>query len=140
MPSIEVALSDSLADEIERIVREGWYPSPEAVVEAALADFVERRTFLGDTPRLLLRFAADALEQSRPEVALRFIDRGLARLTEAELFDRALYQQMTELRVQLLLILGREPDALLTLEQAREKLPNSPGLMRWIERLAPGGQ
>jgi hypothetical protein len=37
--------------------------------------------------------------------------------------------------VQVLLVVGREADALATAEEAQEKLPNNPAIARWIERL-----
>lgn len=139
MPRIEADIPPQLAREIDRIIRDGWYGDSAEVVEAALAAFVEGRTFLGDSPRMLLRFAADALNESRPEVALRFADRGISRLLETERYDRNLYQQLIELRIQLLLIVGRQSDALATIEEARERLPNNPGIQRWAERLANSG-
>lgn len=140
MARFEVDVPPQIAREIERIVRDGWYPDAAAVIQAALAGFVDGRTFLGDSPRMLLRFGADALNESRPDVALRFVDRGISRLTETETFDRGLYQQLIELRIQLLLIVGRERDALQTIDEARELLPNNPGIKRWAERLAGSGE
>jgi hypothetical protein len=49
--------------------------------------------------------------------------------------DFTLYQSLVELRVQILLILGRESDALTTLEEAREKMPNNPSIAKWIEKV-----
>lgn len=138
MPRIETEITPELAREVDRIVRDGWYPDASEILRIALAQFVEGRTFLGDSPRMLVRFAADALNESRPEVALRFAERGISRLEEFETFDRGLYQQLIELRVQVLLVLGREPDAIAALEEAKEMLPNNPGVLRWIERLKPG--
>lgn len=138
MPRVETEISRELAREIDRIVRDGWYPDAGEVVRVALAQFVEGRSFLGDSPRMLLRFAADALNESRPAVALRFAERGLFRLQEFETLDRTLYQQLIELRVQLLLILGRTEDALAALHEAAELLPNNPGVQRWLARLSAG--
>lgn len=138
MPRIETEITPELARELDRIVRDGWYPDSGEVLRVALAHFVEGRSFLGDSPRMLLRFAADASNESRPEVALKFAERGLSRLQEFETLDRALYQQLIELRVQLLLVLGRSDDAIAALEEARELLPNNPGVLRWIERLNSG--
>lgn len=135
MPKIEAEIPASLARELDRIVRDGWYGDQEDIVRVALETFVEGRTFLGDSPRMLLRFAADALNESQPQVALRFAERGLARLTETDRYDRALYQQFVELQIQLLLIVGRQPDAVLMVEEARSRLPNNPGIQRWAARL-----
>ena len=49
--------------------------------------------------------------------------------------DFALYQAVIELRVQIFLILGHENDALASLEEAREVLPNNPSIAKWIEKL-----
>jgi len=37
--------------------------------------------------------------------------------------------------VQILLVLGRDSDALTTLEEAREKMPNNPTIAKWIEKV-----
>ena len=84
---------------------------------------------------MLHRFAADALNDSKPEVALKFVDRAASLLELQPLTDFTLYQSLVELRVQILLVLGREAEALRSLEAAREKLPNNPTIARWIERL-----
>ena len=52
--------------------------------------------------------------------------------------DFTLYQSLVELRVQILLVLGRESDAMAALEEAREMLPNNPAIAKWIERLNRG--
>ena len=44
-------------------------------------------------------------------------------------------QALVELRVQVLLVLGRDRDALAALEEAREQLPNNPSIAKWIEKL-----
>jgi hypothetical protein len=49
--------------------------------------------------------------------------------------DFTLYQNVVELRVQILLVLGRNSEALASLEEAREQLPNNPTIAKWIERL-----
>jgi hypothetical protein len=49
--------------------------------------------------------------------------------------DFSLYQNLVELRVQILLVLDRTSEALTTLEEARETLPNNPTIAKWIERL-----
>ena len=84
---------------------------------------------------MLHRFAADALNDSKPEVALKFVNRALSLLLTQEITDFTLYQSLVELRVQILLVLGRDADALASLEEAREKLPNNPTIARWIEKL-----
>ena len=50
-----------IAREIDRIVRDGWFPDQETVVREALSQFVDGKSFLGDSPRLLHRFGADAI-------------------------------------------------------------------------------
>jgi len=124
-----------LSKQIDRMVRDGWFPDPETVVREALMQFVDAKTFLGDSPRMLHRFAADALNDSKPETALKFVDRALSLSSTQQVTDFALYQNLVELRVQILLILGRESEALSVLEEARELLPNNPSVARWIERL-----
>jgi hypothetical protein len=84
---------------------------------------------------MLHRFAADALNESKPEVALKFANRALSLLANQQITDFALYQAIIELRVQIFLILGRESDALASLEEAREVLPNNPSIAKWIEKL-----
>jgi Arc/MetJ-type ribon-helix-helix transcriptional regulator len=124
-----------LARQIDRIIRDGWFPDQETVVREALALFVDAKTFLGDSPRMLHRFAADALNESKPEVALKFVDRALSLIANQQVTDFTLYQALIELRVQILLILDREEDALTSLEEARQKLPNNPSIAKWIEKL-----
>jgi Arc/MetJ-type ribon-helix-helix transcriptional regulator len=124
-----------LSRQIERIIRDGWFPDQETVVREALLQFVDAKTFLGDSPRMLHRFAADALNDSKPETALKFVDRALSLMLNQKVTDFSLYQSLVELRVQILLIMGREADALASLEEARETLPNNPNIARWIERL-----
>ena len=126
---------NELARQIDRIVRDGWFPDQESVVREALEQFVDAKSFLGDSPRMLHRFAADALNDSKPEVALKFVDRALSLLSRQKVTDFALYQALVELRVQILLVLGREQDAVAVLEEAREVLPNNPGIARWLEKL-----
>ena len=124
-----------LSRQIERIIRDGWFPDQETVVREALLQFVDAKTFLGDSPRMLHRFAADALNDSKPETALKFVDRALSLMLSQKVTDFSLYQSLVELRVQILLIMGRDADALASLEEARETLPNNPNIARWIERL-----
>lgn len=128
-------IPNELAREIDRIVRDGWFPDAETVVREALHQFVDARSFLGDSPRMLLRFAADALNDSKPETALKFVDRGLSLLSTHKMTDFSLYLSLIELRVQILMILGREAEALTSLEEAREQLPNNPSIAKWIEKL-----
>ncbi len=135
MVKVVADIPSDLARQIDRIIRDGWFPDQEAVLREALNQFVDAKSFLGDSPRMLHRFAADALNDSKPEVALKFANRALSLLSNQEATDFALYQALVELRVQILLVLGREADALSSLEEAREKLPNNPTVARWIEKL-----
>jgi Arc/MetJ-type ribon-helix-helix transcriptional regulator len=135
MAKVTAEIPAELSRQIERMIRDGWYPDQETVVREALEQFVDGKTFLGDSPRMLHRFAADALNDSKPEVALKFVSRGLSLMAAQRTTDFALYQSLVELRVQILLVLGRDSDALVSLEEAREKLPNNPTIARWIERL-----
>ena len=135
MAKVTAEIPAELSRQIERMIRDGWYPDQETVVREALEQFVDGKTFLGDSPRMLHRFAADALNDSKPEVALKFVSRGLSLMAAQATTDFALYQSLVELRVQILLVLGRDGDALVSLEEAREKLPNNPTIARWIERL-----
>ena len=135
MTRVSTDIAPDLAAQIERIIRDGWYPDEETVVREALARFVEAKSFLGDSPRMLQRFAADALNDSKPEVALKFADRALSLAASDTMGDFGLYQSIVELRVQILLVLGREAEALTSLRSAREKLPDNPTIVRWIEKL-----
>lgn len=135
MPRVSLQIPGNLAVQVERLVREGWYRDEQALIEAALAHFVEHRSFLGDSPELLARFAADALNVSKPETALKFTARGLALLGTAPGTDLELYKSLVELHVQSLLVMGRNEEARSTLEQAREHLPNSPGIAGWMRRM-----
>jgi Arc/MetJ-type ribon-helix-helix transcriptional regulator len=135
MPKVTVEIPNDLARQIDRIIRDGWFPDQEAIMREALSQFVDAKSFLGDSPRMLHRFAADALNDSKPEVALKFVNRALSFLPTDEMTDFTLYQNMIELRVQILLVLDRTADALTTLEEARETLPNNPTIAKWIERL-----
>ena len=69
------------------------------------------------------------------ETALKFVNRGLSLMHGQSVTDFGLYQSLVELRVQVLLVLGREDDALAALEEAREMLPNNPTIAKWIEKL-----
>lgn len=132
---VTAEISNDLGRAIDRIIREGWYPDEESVVREALSQFVDAKSYLGDSPRMLHRFAADALNDSKPDVALKFVDRGLSLLESQEMIDFQLYQSLIELRVQILLVLGRDADAMTTLEAAKERLPNNPTIAKWIEKL-----
>lgn len=136
MPKLAAEIPNELSRAIDRIIRDGWFPDQEAVVREALSQFVDAKTFLGDSPRLLHRFAADALNDSKPEVALKFVERALSLMAGRDIKDFTLYQALVELRVQILLIVGRDADALASLEEAREILPNSPSIAKWIEKLS----
>src|SRR6185436_2556757 len=121
MPKLTAEIPSDLSRQIDRIIRHGWFPDQETVVREALSQFVDAKSFLGDSPRMLHRFAADALNDSKPEVALKFVDRATSLLDLAPLTDFTLFQSLIELRVQILLVLGREAEALRSLEEAREK-------------------
>jgi Arc/MetJ-type ribon-helix-helix transcriptional regulator len=132
---ISAEIPNELSRQIDRIIRDGWFPDHDSVVREALSHFVDAKSFLGDSPRMLHRFAADALNDSKPEVALKFVDRALSLLSSATAVDYGLYQALVELRVQILLVVGRDADALAGLEEAREQLPNNPTIAKWIEKL-----
>ena len=135
---ITTEIPTDLSRQIDRIIRDGWFPDQEAVIREALQQFVDAKSFLGDSPRMLHRFAADALNDSKPEVALKFVNRALSLMANQRVTDFTLYQALVELRVQILLVLGRESEALAALEEAREMLPNNPAIAKWIERLNRG--
>src|SRR5438034_7356677 len=135
MPRVGAEIPSELARQIDRMIRDGWFPDQEAVLREALSHFVDAKSFLGDSPRMLHRFAADALNDSKPETALKFTDRALSLLSAQKVTDFTLYQNLVELRVQILLVLGRASEALASLEEAREQLPNNPTIAKWIERL-----
>ena len=139
MVKVAAEIPGELARQIDRIIRDGWFPDQETVVREALSQFVDAKSFLGDSPRMLHRFAADALNDSKPETALRFVNRALTLLSNTEVTDFTLYQALIELRVQVLLILGREAEARTALEEAQERLPNNPAIARWMEKLGNGG-
>jgi len=136
MVKVSAEVSSELMRQMDRIIRDGWFPDQEAVVREALMQFIDAKSFLGDSPRMLHRFAADALNDSKPETALKFLDRALSLLSTQKLTDFTLYQSLVELRVQVLLVLGRESDALSSLEEARVHLPNNPSIAKWIEKLS----
>jgi Arc/MetJ-type ribon-helix-helix transcriptional regulator len=135
---ITTEIPADLSRQIDRIIRDGWFPDQEAVIREALQQFVDAKSFLGDSPRMLHRFAADALNESKPEVALKFVNRALSLMANQRVTDFTLYQSLVELRVQILMVLGREADAMAALVEAREMLPNNPAIAKWIERLNRG--
>lgn len=135
MPKLTAEIPNELSRQIDRIIRDGWFPDQESVIREALLQFVDAKSFLGDSPRMLHRFAADALNDSKPDVALKFVTRALSLLANSTMTDFALYQSLVELRVQTLMVLGRENDALAALEEAQQKLPNNPTIAKWIEKL-----
>jgi Arc/MetJ-type ribon-helix-helix transcriptional regulator len=135
MTKVTSDIPADLSRQIERIIRDGWFPDEETVVREALLQFVDAKSFLGDSPRMLHRFAADALNDSKPETALKFVDRAMSLMSNQKVTDFTLYQNLMEIRVQILLVMGREEEALSALEEAKELLPNNPTIARWIERL-----
>ncbi len=135
MVKVAAEIPGELARQIDRIIRDGWFPDQETVVREALNQFVDAKSFLGDSPRMLHRFAADALNDSKPETALKFVNRALSLMSGQDATDFALYQSLIELRVQVLLVLDRQPEAVTTLEEARERLPNNPTIAKWLEKL-----
>src|SRR5437868_10828133 len=110
MTKVTTEVSADLSKQIDRIVRDGWFPDQETVVREALNEFVDAKSFLGDSPRMLHRFSADALNDSKPETALKFANRALSLMNSQQLTDFTLYQSLVELRVQILLVLDREAD------------------------------
>jgi len=140
MTKLTTEIPNELSRQIERIIRDGWFPDQESIVREALLQFVDTKSFLGDSPRMLHRFAADALNDSKPEVALKFVSRALSLMAHQELTDFVLYQALIELRIQVLLVLGRDDEALASAEEAQEKMPNNPAIARWIERLKKSRQ
>lgn len=135
MPKLTAEIPHDLSRQIDRIIRDGWFADTDTVVREALAQFVEGKTFLGDSPRMLHRFAADALNDSKPEVALKFVTRALSLMAHQTTTDFTLYQGLVELRIQILLVLERGEEALAAAEEAREQMPNNPAIARWIEKL-----
>lgn len=139
MVKVAAEIPSELARQIDRIIRDGWFPDEETVVREALHSFVDAKSFLGDSPRMLHRFAADALNDSKPDTALKFVSRALALMEGSELTDFTLYQSLAELRVQILLVLNRKADAVAALEEARDRLPNNPTIAKWLDKLRKGG-
>jgi Arc/MetJ-type ribon-helix-helix transcriptional regulator len=135
MSKVTTEIPAELSKQIDRIIRDGWFPDQETVLREALLQFVDAKSFLGDSPRMLHRFAADALNDSKPETALKFVDRALSLMSNQKVTDFSLYQNLIELRVQILLVQGRESEALGSLEEAKELMPNNPTIAKWIDRL-----
>ena len=135
MTKVSADIPNELNRQIERIVRDGWFPDQETVLREALNQFVDAKSFLGDSPRMLHRFAADALNDSKPETALKFLNRALSLMAGSQVTDFTLYQLLVELRVQVLLVLDRQAEAVATLEEAQEALPNNPSIAKWLEKL-----
>ncbi|MBK5260723.1 MAG: hypothetical protein JJE51_14125 [Thermoanaerobaculia bacterium] len=136
MVKVATEIPGELARQMDRIVRDGWFPDQDSIVREALHQFVDAKSFLGDSPRMLHRFGADALNDSKPDVALKFVTRAMSLLSAQESTDFTLYQALIELRVQILLVLDRTDDAITALEEAKEHLPNNPTIARWIEKLS----
>jgi len=135
MAKVTAEIPGDLSRQMDRMIRDGWFPDQEALIREAISHFVDAKSFLGDSPRMLHRFAADALNDSKPEVALKFVNRGMSLLPTQDMTDFHLYQSLVELRVQILLVLDRTTEALAGLEEARELLPNNPTIAKWIARL-----
>src|SRR5919112_4480107 len=101
MVKVAAEIPTELSRQIDRIIRDGWFPDQESVVREALLQFVDAKSFLGDSPRMLHRFAADALNDSKPEVALKFVSRALSLMSSQSMTDFTLYQALIELRLQI---------------------------------------
>ena len=135
MARITVEIPPELEVQIRRLLREGWYESDEEIIVEALQQFIGGKSYLGDSPTMLHRFAADALNESKPGTALKFVDRALSIVAHQKSTDLSFYQVLVELRVQILLVLDRVEEAEETLEKARDRLPNNPGIVRWLDRV-----
>lgn len=133
MASLKVDLPYNLEQQVKRVVKEGWFKSAEEVAIEALQQYVGGKSYLGDSPAMLLSFAADALNESKPEVALKFVDRALSMADSDRMGDLSLYKSLVELKVQVLMVMDDREEAARTLEEAREKLPNNPSITRWLE-------
>ncbi|HVT01993.1 MAG TPA: hypothetical protein VHL58_01305 [Thermoanaerobaculia bacterium] len=138
MTTLSVDIPADLSKQLDRLVRDGWFDDGPSIVREALLQFVEAKSYLGDSPRMLHRFAADALNESKPETALKFVDRALTLQAGQKMVDLALYQQLVEMRVQILLVLERLDDARRQLEEAKERLPNNPSIAKWLQKLDKG--
>lgn len=135
MVRITIDIPDGLEREIRRLLKEGWYESDEEIIIESLQQFIGGKSYLGDSPSMLHRFAADALNESKPETALKFVSRAMAITEGHKTADLSFYQVMVELRVQILLVLDRLDEAEEVLENARERLPNNPAIVRWLEKV-----
>lgn len=143
MVRITVDVPDELERQIRRLLKEGWYESDEEIVVEALEQFIGGKSYLGDSPSMLHRFAADALNESKPATALKFVDRAISIIEHQKTTDLSFLQTLIELRVQILLVLDRLDEAEETLEKASERLPNNPAIARWLDKVkrktaAPG--
>src|SRR5205809_6332836 len=123
MTKVTTEITPDLQRQIERIIRDGWFPDQETVLREALLQFVDAKSFLGDSPRMLHRLAADALNDSKPETALKFVDRALSLMVNQKLTDFNLFQNLIELREPILLVLGPSADPLAALEEAQQTPP-----------------
>lgn len=135
MVRIVVDVPEELDRQIRRLLKEGWYESDGQIVVESLQQFVGGKTYLGDSPSMLHRFAADALNESKPVTALKFVDRAMSIIESQKTADLSFYQVLVELRVQILLVLDRIDEAESTLEKARERLPNNPAIVRWLDKV-----
>lgn len=135
MVRITIDIPDDLERHIRRLLKEGWYESDEQIIIESLQQFIGGKSYLGDSPSMLHRFAADALNESKPETALKFVGRAMAIIENQKAADLAFYQVLVELRVQILLVLGRLEEAEETLEKATERLPNNPAIVRWLDKV-----
>ncbi|MFA6954762.1 MAG: hypothetical protein WC538_02690 [Thermoanaerobaculia bacterium] len=135
MAKLTIEIEPGLQRQMDRIVRDGWFPDAAALAVEALRQYAEAKSHLGDSPPLLHRFAADALNASKPETALKFVSRGITLLDSQAIADLGLYQKLVELKVQILLVLERAEDAIITLDGAKDKLPNNPTIDGWLKKL-----
>lgn len=135
MVRIAVDIPIEIETQIRRLLREGWYESDEEIVIESLRQFILGKSYLGDSPTMLHRFAADALNESKPATALKFVDRAIAIMENQKSADLSFYQMLIELRVQILLVLDRLEEAEETLQKAQERLPNNPAIVRWLDKV-----
>ncbi|MBW3671835.1 MAG: hypothetical protein KY432_09215 [Acidobacteria bacterium] len=136
MVRITVEIPEELERQIRRLLKEGWYESDEQIVVESLQHFIGGKSYLGDSPSMLHRFAADALNESKPATALKFVDRAMSIVESQKTADLSFYQVLVELRVQILLVSDRLEEAEETLEKARDRLPNNPAIARWLEKVS----
>ena len=57
MKSVEIKLPDKLAEELDKLIKEGWFMSQEEVLRVALMEFVRRHEF-----KLIERFQREDIE------------------------------------------------------------------------------